>query len=171
MTAEPLDSSLRVVRGHPDDRPQKLFCGHCGRAPDGEPSTKKAEPGSRVCSSCGMGLVLHAPAEFAPSPSDPFLVVDGSLTICALSRVAEELLGVTETEAVNRHIGEFLVPGDSEAPTSENLGALLAWAARGDAPAKSVVVRPTNTFGVRYWARVGPCGPPRAALLVLADAR
>ena len=29
----------------------------------------------------------------------------------------------------------------------------------------------TNTFGVRYWARVGPCGPPNAALLVLADAR
>ena len=118
-----------------------------------------------------MGMLLQAPAEFAPSPSDPFVVVDGSLTICGLSRIAEELLGVSETEAVNRHIGEFLVPGDAEAPTSENLGALLAWAARGDAPATSVVVRPTNTFGVRYWARVSPCGPPQAALLVLADAR
>src|SRR4051794_15658941 len=171
MAAEPVNSSLHVVSDPKDDRPQKLFCGHCGRTPDAEAKTHKADPQSRVCSSCGMGLLLQAPAEFAPSPGDPFLVVDGSLTICALSRVAEELLGVTETEAVNRHIGEFLVPGDSEAPTSENLGALLAWAARGDAPAKSVVVRPTNTFGVRYWARVGPCGPPRAALLVLADAR
>ena len=59
---------------------------------------------------------------------------------------------------MNRHIGEFLVPGDAEAPTSENLGALLAWAARGDSPATSVVVRPTNTFGVRYWARRGDNG-------------
>ena len=169
MTPEPLNSSLRVVKEQVDDRAQKLFCGHCGRSPDA--GAKKADAESRVCSSCGMGLLLQAPAEFAPSPSDPFLVVDGALTICALSQTAEELLGVSETEAVNRHIGEFLSPGDAEAPTSENLGALLAWAARGDAPATSVVVRPTNTFGVRYWARVGPCGPPRAALLVLADAR
>src|SRR5437764_11238862 len=169
VTPDPLNSSLHVVREQADDRPQKQFCGHCGRSPDGV--ARKADVPSRVCPSCGMGLLLQAPAEFAPSQSDPFLVVDGSLTICALSRTAEELLGVSETEAVNRHIGEFLVPGDAEAPTSENLGALLAWAARGDAPASSVVVRPTNTFGVRYWARVGPCGPPRAALLVLADAR
>jgi hypothetical protein len=63
------------------------------------------------------------------------------------------------------------VPADAEAPTSENLGALVAWAARGDAPSSSVVVRPANTYGVRYWVRVGPCGPPPAALLVLADAR
>jgi PAS domain-containing protein len=171
MTAQPADWSLRVVGEEADVRPQKWFCGHCGRTPNGDTAAPKADPQSRVCSSCGMGLLLQAPAEFAPSPSDPFLVVDGALTICALSRVAEELLGVTETEAVNRHIGEFLAPGDAEAPTSENLGALLAWAARGDAPGKSVVVRPTNTFGVRYWGRVAPCGPPQAALLVLADAR
>jgi PAS domain S-box-containing protein len=118
-----------------------------------------------------MGLLLQAPADLAPSAKDPFLIVDGSLTICALSRAAERLLGVSETEAINRHVGEFLAPGDAEAPTGENLSALLAWAARGESPATSVVVRPTNKFGVRYWARVGPCGPPQAALLVLADAR
>lgn len=168
MTPEPL-SSLRAVGEQIDDRFQKQFCGHCGRVPDEE--SKTTDAASRVCTSCGLGLVLQAPAEFAPAPSDPFLVVDGALTICALSRAAEQLLGISETEAVNRHIGEFLAPGDAEAPTSENLGALVAWAARGDAPEKSVVVRPTNTFGVRYWVRIGPCGPPRAALLVLADAR
>ena len=150
------------------DSPQKFFCGHCGRSPE---EGTNGEAVSRVCSSCGMGLILQAPTASAPSTDDPFLVVDGSLTICALSRVAEKLLGVAETDAVNRHVGEFLVPADAEAPTSENLGALVAWAARGTAPSSSVVVRPANTFGVRYWARVGPCGPPPAALLVLADAR
>src|ERR1700716_2381602 len=100
MTAEPLDSSLRVV-GQPDSRPQKVFCGHCGRVPNGEPEPKKADPESRVCSNCGMGLLLQAPAEFAPSPSDPFLVVDGSLTISALSRVAARTLGITPTAAGN----------------------------------------------------------------------
>jgi hypothetical protein len=41
--------------------------------------------------------------------------VDGSLCVCALSRVAEELLGAEETAAVNRHLSEFLVPADAEA--------------------------------------------------------
>lgn len=168
MSPESAHSSLNVVREQAKDRPQKSFCGHCGRSPE-EGNDPHAV--SRVCASCGMGLILQAPLESVPSADDPFLVVDGSLTICALSRVAEKLLNVAETDAVNRHLGEFLVQADAEAPTSENLGALVAWAARGESPSSSVVVRPANTFGVRYWARVGPCGPPQAALLVLADAR
>ena len=161
------ESSLRIVGKEGPKEPLKIFCGHCGRGP--EPGS--AVPASRVCSKCGMGLLLQAPAETAPTPKDPFIVVDGALTICALSRQAEKLLGVSETEAVNRHISDFLAPGDAEGASGENLGSLLAWAARGETPSSSVVVRPTNTFGVRYWARVGPCGPPNAALLVLADAR
>jgi PAS domain-containing protein len=162
------DSSLRVVRKGGPDEPLKIFCGHCGRVPD-----RKVKPslGSRVCSKCGMGLLLQAPAAPAPSEKDPFVVVDGALTICAVSRQAERLLGITETECVNRHVAEFLVPADAEKGKGDNLASLLAWAARGESPTGNVVVRPTNTFGVRYWARVGPCGPPTAALLVLADAR
>jgi len=159
-------SPLRVVREDRSGQPLKVFCGHCGRAPDDE-----AAAASRVCSKCGMGLLLQAPADNAPTPSDPFLVVDGTLTICAVSRAAEKLLGISETEAINRHVADLLVPGDSESGRNENLAALLTWAARGESRTKNVVVRPSNTFGVRYWARIGPCGPPNAALLVLADAR
>lgn len=159
---------LRVVPDESKEQPHKVFCGHCGRAPELEAMPSQ---GSRVCSKCGMGLLLQAPAASAPSASDPFLVVDGSLTICALSRQAEKLLGISETEAVNRHVAEFLVPGDTETAAGESLATLLAWATRGESPSSNVVVRPANTFGVRYWARVGPCGPPNAALLVLADAR
>ena len=32
-----------------------------------------------------------------------------------------------------------------------------------------VTVRPWNTFGVRMRARIAPCGPPRAALVILED--
>jgi PAS domain-containing protein len=168
MSMDANRSSLRVVREWQSDQELKLFCGHCGRSPEGE---ELPAGSSRVCTKCGMGLLLQAPIETAPTPTDPFLVIDGSLTICAVSRQAERLLGVAETEAVNRHIAEFLVPGDAETESGENLASLVAWAARGEAPSKNVVVRPTNTYGVRYWARVGPCGPPTAALLVLADAR
>jgi PAS domain S-box-containing protein len=168
MSMDAARDSLRVVRQGGPDEPLKIFCGHCGRVPD-----KPGKPGaaSRVCSKCGMGLLLQAPAETAPSEKDPFMVIDGALTICDVSRQAERLLGITETECVNRHVAEFLVPADSETGKDDNLASLLAWAARGETPSGNVVVRPTNTFGVRYWARVGPCGPPSAALLVLADAR
>ena len=157
---------LRVVKE--DQAPQELhtFCGHCGRAPSADVA---GQP--RVCQKCGLGLLISAPRDIAPKASDPFVVVDGSLTVCALSREAERLLGIMETDAVNRHIAEFLVTGDAETKTAENLASTLTWAARGDSSSQNVVVRPANTFGVRYWARVGPCGPPNAALLVLADAR
>jgi hypothetical protein len=159
-------SPLRVLTPPHSSRGAKPFCGHCGRAPrDDVPSAL-----SRVCPRCGLGLILRAPAEVVPTASDPFLVVDTSLAVCALSRHAELLLGVSETDAVNRHVTQFLVPAEPEAPTPHNLVALLAWAARGHAEPRSVVVRPTGTFGVRYWARVGSCGPPPAALVVLASA-
>jgi PAS domain-containing protein len=160
-------SAVRTLRRASSDQPLKTFCGHCGRAPESDSS----DHDSRVCGKCGLGLMLQAPADSAPGPTDPFLVVDGALTVCALSRQAERLLEVSETEAVNRHVAEFLVPADAETASGETLASLLAWAVRGETPSDQVVIRPTNTFGVRYWARVGPCGPPSAALLVLADAR
>jgi len=158
-------SPFRVVRE--TEEATTVFCGHCAEVP----AENDDEGASRVCAKCGMGLLLQAPAKSAPTVNDPFLVVDGTLAICAVSKQAEKLLGISETEAVNRHVAEFIVPGDSEAPTRENLAALLTWAARGETPNQDVVVRPANTFGVRYWARVSPCGPPTAALLILADAR
>jgi len=162
----PADRPLRPVRATGAQQPLRTFCGHCGRTPDDE----QAQQTVRVCPTCGMGVLLQAPQDAAPSPSDPFLVVDDKLTVCALSRQAERLLGLSETEAVNRHIGELLVPADTESSTGESLAAVLTWAARGEAPLRNIIVRPVNTFGVRLWARVGTCGPPNAALLVLADA-
>jgi hypothetical protein len=116
-----------------------------------------------------MGLLLHAVAALAPTSTDPFLVVDSSLAVCALSRRGERLLGMSETETVNRHILDVLVPADAESG-DDTLATALVWVARGEAATRNVVVRPKNAFGVRYWARIGQCGPVPAALVVLADA-
>src|SRR5947208_14077637 len=97
MTSKPHDSSLRVIAEQVEKGPQRLFCGHCGRPPDSEAKAKKADPESRVCSSCGMGLLLEAPADVAPTPNDPFLVVQCSLTIRSLSRSAVLRSGMTGT--------------------------------------------------------------------------
>ena len=153
---------LRLVPAVAEPRPQKTFCGHCGEEPS-------SDIHGRVCESCGLGVLLSANADAAPGPNDPFMIVDGSLCVCAVSRVAEELLGTDETEAVNRHLSEFLVPADAEASGPENLMDLVINAASDSSEAHVAVVRPPDEFGIRFRVQVGACGPPRAALLVLSD--
>jgi PAS domain-containing protein len=153
---------LRLVPAVAEPQPQKTFCGHCGAEPE-------TDIHGRVCESCGLGVLLTANADAAPGPTDPFMVVDGSLCVCAVSRLAEELLGTDETEAVNRHLSEFLVPADAEAASAENLMDLVINAAGESAEARVAVVRPPDEFGIRFRVQVGACGPPRAALLVLSD--
>ncbi len=113
-----------------------------------------------------MGLVLTAAEDVAPAPGGAFIVIDGSMSVCAVSGAAEKLLAVSETDAVNRLVTELIVPADAEASAPENLAVAVTWAARGDDGVQRVVVRPANTFGVRIRARIASCGPPRAALLV-----
>jgi hypothetical protein len=153
---------LSLVPAVAEPQPQKTFCGHCGVEPD-------TDAYGRVCESCGLGVLLTANADVAPGPNDPFMIVDGSLCVCAVSHIAEELLGVDETQAVNRHLSEFLVPADAEADGSDNLMDLVIHAASDAADARPAVVRPPDEYGIRFRVHVGACGPPRAALLVLSD--
>ena len=142
------------------------FCGHCA-APsrDDDPPA----PMARVCRSCGLGIMLEARADNAPSHRDAFLVIDSSLLVQAMSWRAETMLGVSEDSAINRPVMQLLVPADAEAGGPARFAAALAQAAAGADEPVSAFVRPWNTFGVRLRARVASCGPPRAALLVLED--
>jgi hypothetical protein len=162
-----LRPQLVALPGYADRQADVHFCGHCGHAE----VIDIAQPASRVCGRCELGLLIGAPPALAPAPSDPFMLVDSTLAVCGVSALAEELLGVPETEAVNRHFNEFLVPADAEVSGPGDLVNLLIHAARGDGEVHDVVVRPTSEYGIRYWVRIGPCGPPRAALVVLGDGR
>jgi hypothetical protein len=110
--------------------------------------------------------MLEAEPGLAPAPDGAFIVLDGSLTVCAVSRAAEAVLATTETDAVNRHLTELLVPADAEIAGPHNLAVAITWAARGDEGHRAVTVRPANIFGVRLSARIGSCWPPSAALIV-----
>jgi hypothetical protein len=143
----------------PDPGPDVEFCSHCGARPDGRAQ-------SRVCADCGFGLILHTHPDAAPDEGDAFVVLDASLSVCAVSQAAESLLEARETDAVNRHVTELLVPADAEAQNGQNLAVAVTWAARGDEGTRTVTLRPANTFGVRLRARISSCGPPRAALIV-----
>jgi hypothetical protein len=151
-----------VPRSREEEKPTVWFCGHCGTRPSltGPPATN-----ARVCESCGLGLLLETLADAAPEAGGAFIVLDRSLAVCAVSRGAEDLLATNETDAVNHHVTELLVPADSEAQSGASLAAAVSAATRGGEEALSTFVRPANLFGVRMRARIVQCGPPQAALL------
>jgi hypothetical protein len=161
--------ALRLVYGAnaaPAEVEWSWFCGHCA-APS--PGSAAPPPTARVCTSCGLGLLLETRADTAPGPRDAFLVIDTSLLVQAMSRHAQGLLELTEAEAVNRPVAELLVAADAEAASSSVFARAIVSAAGGAEEAISAFVRPWNTFGVRMRATIAPCGPPRAALVVLED--
>jgi PAS domain-containing protein len=162
--------ALKLVEGGLDSTASWLwFCGHCAApSPTGAPPA----PTARVCTSCGLGLLLEAREDAVPSGKDAFLVVDGSLSVQAMSREAQSLLGVTEEAAIDRPVAELLVPADTESQGRAGFAAAIAQASAGDDPDTARnFVRPWNTFGVRLRARIATCGPPRAALVVLENGR
>jgi hypothetical protein len=167
-TASNSRPALRLV-GAPElepATPSVPFCSHCGTRPHISADPNMA-PGSRVCGTCGLGLLIEAAADVAPHAGDAFLVLDRALSVCAVSRGAEQLLVTREPDVVNRHVSDLLMPAYAEEQGGESLSVAVAWAARGDGPTRTTVVRPANTFGIRLTARIAPCGPPRAALLIL----
>lgn len=126
-----------------------------------------AVPGSRVCSRCGLGVLLEARGDLVPTAADAFLVVDSALSIKGLSRQCEKIMGLTEPEASGRHLTELISPADAETRAAQGFLALVLLAATGRAEPSTVAVMPAGQFGVRYWARVSPCGPGSAAMLLL----
>jgi hypothetical protein len=161
--------ALRLVEGGLDTVvPWRWFCGHCA-APS--PTGAAPPPTARVCTSCGLGLLLETREDAIPDSRDAFLVVDASLLVQAMSREAQALLAMSEEMAVDKPVAELLVPADAEAGRT-GFAAAVAQAADGQDPDTArAVVRPWNTFGVRMRARIATCGPPRAALVVLDSGR
>jgi hypothetical protein len=112
--------------------------------------------------------LLETREDTAPREHEAFLVIDTGLLVQAVSRNAQALLGLSEEQAVNRPVIELLTPADAEGQAPSRFAGALAAAAASD-ELGIAFVRPWNTFGVRLRARVAPCGPPRAALVVLED--
>jgi hypothetical protein len=155
---------LRPVPVREPDR--RVFCGYCGVQP-----AAGAAADTRVCPDCGLGLLLTADAALAPEPDAAFVVVDAGLTIRALSAGAERLFDCAETDVVDQPLENLLVTADAAEGSRGRLNALIAGTARGGlhgAEPAVAIVRPARAFGVRYRARIGPCEPGRAALLVLS---
>lgn len=117
-------------------------------------------------------MLLETRADAVPAGDDAFVVVDSQLLVQAVSREAQRLLAVTEERAVDTPVTELLISADAESAGRTGFSTAIAEAAQGLEPAVTrSFVRPWNTFGVRMRAMIAMCGPPRAALIVLADER
>lgn len=142
------------------------FCGYCGTPYDKD---APPEPMARVCGKCSFGLLIEAPQPVAPDSREAFVIVDHDLRLQAVGWRAEKLLNVLESFVVGSDLTELLLPIDWE----KNGGGVLTDAvfdAVGDGhmpvPAH-LVVRGVTDPSLVLRARIGRCGPARAALIVL----
>lgn len=137
------------------------FCTRCG-------VLGGSDDEGRVCASCGLGMLLTAPAGAIGGPDDPFLVVSEALLVVAVSAAAERLFG-SETSLLSSRLLSTL----SGFRGNDELARAVRRAALG---AREVVTLPVTGPSAaarragRLEARIAPCGPPRAALVVVGPA-
>src|SRR4051812_8447972 len=75
----------RLARTDASPKTSVHFCTHCGAVTDDAPR--------RVCSACGLGVVLACAPGVLPRAGAAFLVVKSNLRISAASVAAEDMLG------------------------------------------------------------------------------
>jgi hypothetical protein len=122
------------------------FCTDCGALTHDEPQ--------RVCGECGMGVMLSCAPELLLRPGAAFLVVKSDLRISAASAASASLL---EDDVVGMPLSEVF-SGDP---------ALPRWIGRAAMGSRRVATVALRRGTRRIDARIGACGDPPAALIVL----
>jgi PAS domain-containing protein len=142
------------------------FCAYCGAA---RHKSEPPEPIARACRSCGVGILIEAPEPIAPGPQEAFLVIDHDLRVQAVALRAERLLNLRETDVVGSELTDLLLPIDSETQGSGLLTDAVFVAASGEPMPIPVhlALRLAAHPALTLRARIGRCGPARAALIVL----
>jgi hypothetical protein len=138
----------RIARTDASPTQAVHFCTHCAALSDA--------PVSRVCEVCGLGVVLSCEPGILRRAGAALLVVKSDLRISAASAAVEPLLG--DPEAL---VGEPVLDVVSGDPA---LARWIARAAMGSRRVTSVALRRGTR---RINGRVGTCGSPSAALVVL----
>ena len=140
------------------------FCTHCGSLFESASSTPERPLRGRVCSKCGLGMVLTCSSALLDQPGGAFLVVPSDLRISAASEAAEELLG-SEQGLYGRPLLSILT---SPAGVAE-LARKVVRAAMGDRVIQAMEVETAaeRLAGIALEARIGNCASPKAALVVV----
>jgi ribosomal protein S27AE len=145
------------------------FCSRCGITREEREVGTKPVGLERVCSRCGMGVMLNCSRDALPTDGMSFLIVTEDLRISAVSEAAERVFG-EETEL----LGTMLFATMTCPLGLEELALRIARAASGE---RNVILLPIDLvrgarrgfrpgFG-RLEVRIAACGPPRGALVAL----
>jgi hypothetical protein len=141
---------------------REAFCSYCGRPPTGS----WVEREHRVCRRCHLGIVLRTSADTARLTEEPFVIVDGSLTVQAMSGLAELALQIDEPRGVGARLDQLLTGGGGDSPDLD-LGALIMGSLRRPHPDDTFELRTVRGPETHFTACVSRCGPPPAALVIL----
>ena len=152
------------AHGRADQVELTRFCTHCGSLFDAAGVNPERPMRGRVCSRCGLGVVLTCASDLLEEPGAAFLVVTSDLRISAASEAAEELLGRGEG-LYGRPLLSILT---SPAGVAE-LARRVVRAAMGERSVERMPVEPAarRMPGTSLEARIGTCGGPPAALVVV----
>lgn len=141
------------------------FCSRCGEPAGDPPRGESPLVLSRVCETCGMGMLLSCLREALPGAGAAFLIATVDLRVSAVSEPAESLFGAE---------GALLGQAVTEIVTSPMGDEALARAvARAALRSREPVVLPVRGVGAAprvatmLAARISTCGPPRAALVTV----
>lgn len=140
------------------------FCTHCGSLFDTSTSSPERPLRGRVCSKCGLGMVLTCSSELVSRPGGAFLVVTSDLLVSAASEGAEALL-----DSGQGLYGRPLLSVLTSPSGVSELARRVVRAATGDRTIYELPVHPAakRLAGVSLIARIGNCGSPPAALVVV----
>lgn len=113
-------------------------------------------------------MMLQGPRGAVPQARDPFVIVDDRLYVQAVSRQAEDALGVDERAGVNVPLEEFLISNNGDAE-GLRLAQLVRDALEPDAtpPPEKLELRAVQNPRAHFFARISSCGSPRAAVVIL----
>jgi hypothetical protein len=143
------------------------FCTHCAVLFDAPTAPAGTPNRGRVCARCGLGVILTCSSATLTAPGAAFLVVTAELRVSAASQPAEQMLAIPD--------GSFGRPLLSLLTSPAGVGELarvVVRAANGTlAPATlAVEAASSEVESGPFEARVGGCGNPPAALVVVEPA-
>ena len=134
------------------------FCTHCASLFD-EPAARR-----RVCPRCGLGVVLTCSSATLEAPGAAFFVVTADLRVSAASQPAEDLFAVPD--------GTYGRPLMSLVTSPAGVGEMaraVTRAANGTLAPTTLPIEPASSTvsASGLEARIGGCGNPPAALVVI----
>jgi hypothetical protein len=143
------------------------FCSRCGTLDVGRDRRGFTHGQERVCSDCGMGILLGSDREALVTAGASFVVATDDLRVSAVSQTAERMFA-PEIEM----LGSQLLNWMSSPLGADELAAAVTRAARGSREVATVPLMIANHRSRRWGsleARIAMCGPPQGALIVVAS--